>query len=117
VNPAKFDKADDMAELTHLNEASVVHNLHIRYEGNLIYTYSGLFLVAVNPYCQLPIYNNEYIAMYKNRLREDTKPHIFAVTDLAFRNMIDEKENQSILVTYVALERGWIGREGDADIW
>ena len=37
VNPAKFDKADDMAELTHLNEASVVHNLHMRYEADLIY--------------------------------------------------------------------------------
>jgi hypothetical protein len=90
-----------MAELTHLNEASVVHNLHIRYESDLIYTYSGLFLVAVNPYCQLPIYSNEYIAMYKNRLREDTKPHIFAVTDQAFRNMVDEGKDQSILVTFV----------------
>lgn len=49
VNPAKFDKADDMAELTHLNEASVVHNLHQRYMADLIYTYSGLFLVTVNP--------------------------------------------------------------------
>lgn len=37
VNPAKFDKADDMAELTHLNEASVVHNLHSRYQADLIY--------------------------------------------------------------------------------
>lgn len=37
VNPAKFDKADDMAELTHLNEASVVHNLYTRYQADLIY--------------------------------------------------------------------------------
>lgn len=37
VNPAKFDKADDMAELTHLNEASVVHNLQQRYQSDLIY--------------------------------------------------------------------------------
>ena len=37
VNPAKFDKADDMAELTHLNEPSVVHNLHMRYQADLIY--------------------------------------------------------------------------------
>ena len=37
VNPAKFDKANDMAELTHLNEASVVHNLHMRYQADLIY--------------------------------------------------------------------------------
>ncbi|GAW21305.1 hypothetical protein ANO14919_108240 [Xylariales sp. No.14919] len=99
VNPAKFDKANDMAELTHLNEASVVHNLHMRYQADLIYTYSGLFLVTVNPYCPLPIYTNEYISMYKGRSREDTKPHIFAMADAAFRNLVNEGDNQSILVT------------------
>ncbi|KAF4550467.1 Myosin type-2 heavy chain 1-like protein [Elsinoe fawcettii] len=99
VNPAKFDKADDMAELTHLNEASVVHNLHMRYESDLIYTYSGLFLVTVNPYCPLPIYGRDFINMYKGRSREDSKPHIFAVADEAFRNLVDEGANQSILVT------------------
>ncbi|SPN99827.1 related to myosin II [Cephalotrichum gorgonifer] len=99
VNPAKFDKANDMAELTHLNEASVVHNLHMRYQSDLIYTYSGLFLVTVNPYCPVPIYTNEYINMYKGRSREDTKPHIFAMADHAFRNLVEEGENQSILVT------------------
>lgn len=99
VNPAKFDKADDMAELTHLNEASVVHNLHMRYQADLIYTYSGLFLVTVNPYCPLPIYGRDYVNMYKGRSREDTKPHIFAMADEAFRNLVDEGANQSILVT------------------
>jgi myosin protein heavy chain len=88
-----------MAELTHLNEASVVHNLHTRYMSDLIYTYSGLFLVTVNPYAPLPIYTNEYVQMYKGRNREDNKPHIFAMADEAFRNMVDENENQSILVT------------------
>lgn len=88
-----------MAELTHLNEASVVHNLRIRYQSDLIYTYSGLFLVTVNPYCPLPIYTNEYINMYRGRSREDTKPHIFAVADEAFRNLVEEGSNQSILVT------------------
>ncbi|KAI5291769.1 hypothetical protein KEM54_000291 [Ascosphaera aggregata] len=99
VNPAKFDKADDMAELTHLNEGSVIHNLHERYKANLIYTYSGLFLVTVNPYCPLPVYTDEYVERYKGKTREDTKPHIFAVADLAFRNLVEEGENQSILVT------------------
>ncbi|KAG4433392.1 hypothetical protein IFR05_011128 [Cadophora sp. M221] len=99
VNPAKFDKADDMAELTHLNEASVVHNLHMRYQADLIYTYSGLFLVAINPYCPLTIYTNEYINMYRGQGREETKPHIYAMADEAFRNLVDEGENQSILVT------------------
>ncbi|KAI5294749.1 hypothetical protein KEM52_003293 [Ascosphaera acerosa] len=99
VNPAKFDKADDMAELTHLNEGSVIHNLHERYKANLIYTYSGLFLVTVNPYCPLPIYTSEYVERYRGKTREDTRPHIFAVADLAFRNLVEEGENQSILVT------------------
>ena len=99
VNPTKFDRADDMAELTHLNEASVVYNLHLRYQADLIYTYSGLFLVTVNPYCPLPIYTNEYMKMYRGKSREDTKPHIFAMADEAFRNLVDEGENQSILVT------------------
>lgn len=99
VNPGKFDKADDMAELTHLNEPSVVHNLHQRYMADLIYTYSGLFLVTVNPYTPLAIYGREYINMYKGRSREDSRPHIFAMADEAFRNLVDEGTNQSILVT------------------
>ncbi|KOS21022.1 Myosin type-2 heavy chain 2 [Escovopsis weberi] len=99
VNPAKFDKANDIAELTHLNEASVVHNLLMRYQSDLIYTYSGLFLVTVNPYCPLPIYNDEYVNRYRGRSRDDTKPHIFAMADQAFRNLVGEGRNQSILVT------------------
>ena len=99
VNPAKFDKANDMAELTHLNEASVVHNLCERYQSDLIYTYSGLFLVAVNPYFPLPIYTDDYVRMYKGQSREDIRPHIYAMADCAYRNMVEEGENQSILVT------------------
>ena len=43
VNPAKFDKAGDMAELTHLNEPSVIHNLHMRYQADLIYVGQNMF--------------------------------------------------------------------------
>ena len=50
VNPPKFDCCDDMSNLTYLNDASVLWNLRIRYVNELIYTYSGLFCVAVNPY-------------------------------------------------------------------
>ncbi|KAG5440543.1 hypothetical protein PCK2_000368 [Pneumocystis canis] len=99
VNPPKFDKVDDMAELTYLNEASIVNNLNLRYSSGLIYTYSGLFLVAVNPYKSLPIYTDEYINIYRNSKRSNSKPHIYAITDLAFHNMLEMRENQSILIT------------------
>lgn len=90
-----------MAELTHLNEPSVVHNLYMRYQADLIYTYSGLFLVTVNPYCPLPIYSKEYVNLYRGRGRDSTSPHIFAMADEAFRNLVEEGANQSILVTWV----------------
>lgn len=37
MNPPKFEKCEDMAQLTHLNESSVLHNLRDRYMSNLIY--------------------------------------------------------------------------------
>lgn len=99
VNPKKFDKADDIAELTFLNEGSVLYNLQARYKDDLIYTYSGLFLVAINPYTKLGIYSDNYINMYHNVPKTDSKPHIFAETDEAYQNLLSEKKDQSILVT------------------
>ena len=37
VNPPKFEKCEDMSNLTYLNEASVLHNLKARYQAKLIY--------------------------------------------------------------------------------
>ncbi|KAJ2598983.1 class II myosin [Coemansia sp. RSA 1722] len=99
VNPPKFEKVEDMADLGYLNEASVVHNLKQRYASNMIYTYSGLFLVAVNPYYDLQIYGPEYVAGYRNKKRSEVPPHIFAIADAAFHDMLHSKENQSILIT------------------
>uniref|UniRef100_A0AC35U3J5 Myosin motor domain-containing protein n=1 Tax=Rhabditophanes sp. KR3021 TaxID=114890 RepID=A0AC35U3J5_9BILA len=99
MNPPKFDKVEDMAELTCLNEASVLHNLKERYYSDLIYTYSGLFCVVVNPYKRLPIYSETLIDTYKGRKRNLMPPHIFAIADTAYRSMLSEHEDQSILCT------------------
>lgn len=37
MNPPKYEKIDDMANMTYLNEASVLHNLRSRYKSMLIY--------------------------------------------------------------------------------
>uniref|UniRef100_A0A3P8ZH23 Myosin, heavy chain 11a, smooth muscle n=1 Tax=Esox lucius TaxID=8010 RepID=A0A3P8ZH23_ESOLU len=99
MNPPKFSKVEDMAELTCLNEASVLHNIRERYFSGLIYTYSGLFCVVVNPYKMLPIYSEKIIEMYKGKKRHEVPPHIYAITDNAYRNMMQDREDQSILCT------------------
>ncbi|CAO3616361.1 unnamed protein product [Cunninghamella blakesleeana] len=99
MNPPKFDKVEDMAELTYLNEPSVIHNLTVRYKDDQVYTYSGLFLVAVNPYKRLPIYSDESIQSYRGRRRGELPPHIYTVADQAYLDLVQDKSDQSILIT------------------
>ena len=99
VNPPKFEKEEDMSNLTWLNEAAVLHNLKERYHAGLIYTYSGLFCVVINPYRHYPIYTDKVIDMYKGRKRHEMPPHVYAITDSAYRSMLHDKEDQSILCT------------------
>uniref|UniRef100_A0A3Q3IGA7 Myosin, heavy chain 10, non-muscle n=1 Tax=Monopterus albus TaxID=43700 RepID=A0A3Q3IGA7_MONAL len=99
MNPPKFSKVEDMAELTCLNEASVLHNLKDRYYSGLIYTYSGLFCVVINPYKNLPIYSENIIEMYKGKKRHEMPPHIYAISESAYRCMLQDREDQSILCT------------------
>merc|ERR1719376_969836 len=89
VNPPKFERCEDMSNLTYLNEASVLHNLKARYVSQLIYTYSGLFCVAINPYKRFPIYTQTCIKMYINRRRNEVSPHIFAIADGAYQSMLN----------------------------
>ncbi|KAI6233418.1 Myosin-3 [Aphelenchoides fujianensis] len=99
MNPPKFTKTEDMANLTFLNEASVLNNLKERYSAMMIYTYSGLFCVVINPYKRLPIYTESVIKAYIGKRRSEMPPHLFAVSDEAYRNMVQDKENQSMLIT------------------
>ncbi|KAM0674489.1 class II myosin [Gurleya vavrai] len=108
MNPSKFNMADDLALLSHLNEPSVLHNLKQRYEHDLIYTYSGLFLLAINPYKEIRnLYDTNTIIKYKQQSNhsrnyinnKNLQPHIFAVSNDAYNSMMMNKEDQSILIT------------------
>ncbi|XP_035909594.1 myosin heavy chain, muscle isoform X17 [Anopheles stephensi] len=99
VNPPKYEKCEDMSNLTYLNDASVLHNLRQRYYAKLIYTYSGLFCVVINPYKRYPLYTNRCAKMYRGKRRNEVPPHLFAVSDGAYVNMLTNHENQSMLIT------------------
>merc|ERR1712002_855138 len=70
-----------------------------RYESTLIYTYSGLFCIAINPYQRLPIYNDTCIKMFRGKRKIEMPPHVFAIVDNAYQNMLQEHDNQSMLIT------------------
>jgi len=99
MNPPKFEMCTDMSLLSYLNEGGILHNLKSRYVANIIYTYSGLFCVAVNPYKRFPIYTDIVIASYRGKKRTELPPHVFAIADNAYSDMIQNRENQSILIT------------------
>uniref|UniRef100_A0A8C2SUH7 Myosin-7 n=1 Tax=Coturnix japonica TaxID=93934 RepID=A0A8C2SUH7_COTJA len=98
-NPPKFDRIEDMAMMTHLHEPAVLYNLKERYAAWMIYTYSGLFCVTVNPYKWLPVYNPEVVLAYRGKKRQEAPPHIFSISDNAYQFMLTDRENQSILIT------------------
>uniref|UniRef100_A0A3B4UY67 Myosin heavy chain, fast skeletal muscle n=1 Tax=Seriola dumerili TaxID=41447 RepID=A0A3B4UY67_SERDU len=99
MNPPKFDKIEDMAMMTHLNEPCVLYNLKDRYASWMIYTYSGLFCVVVNPYKWLPVYDAVVVNAYRGKKRIEAPPHIFSISDNAYQAMLTDRENQSILIT------------------
>ncbi|KAM9798824.1 myosin, heavy chain 7B, cardiac muscle, beta a [Syngnathus typhle] len=99
MNPPKYDMIEDMAMLTHLNEASVLYNMRRRYSAWMIYTYSGLFCVTVNPYKWLPVYTPPVVAAYKGKRRSEAPPHIYSIADNAYNDMLRNRENQSMLIT------------------
>ena len=58
-----------MSSLTYLNDACVLWNSVVRYKNELIYTYSGLFCIAINPYKRFPIYTQRTMEIYIGKRR------------------------------------------------
>ncbi|KAJ7987122.1 hypothetical protein DPEC_G00335480 [Dallia pectoralis] len=99
-NPDILVGENDLTALSYLHEPAVLHNLKVRFlEGNHIYTYCGIVLVAINPYDQLQIYGEEVINAYSGQNMGDMDPHIFAVAEEAYKQMARDERNQSIIVS------------------
>ncbi|KAI9009129.1 P-loop containing nucleoside triphosphate hydrolase protein [Hyaloraphidium curvatum] len=98
-NPPMLEGIDDLTLLSHLHEPAVLHNIKLRYSQKQIYTYSGIVLVAMNPYQRLPIYSPEVMRAYSGRKRGELEPHLFAIAEEAYSSMIRDDKNQSIIVS------------------
>ncbi|KAK6638201.1 hypothetical protein RUM44_008629 [Polyplax serrata] len=76
-----------------------VENLRKRFVENLIYTYIGNVLISVNPFKPLPIYSPELISQYSQSHAIMMSPHIYAVSNTAYRLLSEEHREQCILIS------------------
>ncbi|KAL6121499.1 myosin [Nucleospora cyclopteri] len=97
VNPPKFDKTADLAQLSYLNEPSVLDTLKNRYEMDEIYTMSGIFLISMNPYKSLGLYTEQIRNGIEGKRYKS--PHVYKTAQSAYDLMVETGRNQSILIT------------------
>uniref|UniRef100_A0A8D2LX86 Unconventional myosin-VI n=1 Tax=Varanus komodoensis TaxID=61221 RepID=A0A8D2LX86_VARKO len=103
VFPAEEDSKKDVEDncsLMYLNEATLLHNIKVRYSKDRIYTYVANILIAVNPYFDIPkLYSSATIKNYQGKSLGTLAPHVYAIADKAFRDMKVLKMSQSIIVS------------------
>ncbi|XP_017701265.2 myosin-1-like isoform X1 [Phoenix dactylifera] len=97
ANPDILDGVDDLIRLSYLNEPSVLHNLEYRCSRDLVYTKAGPVLVALNPFKKVPLYGNDFVAAYRQKLMDS--PHVYATADTAYNEMMRDGVNQSIIIS------------------
>ncbi|CAE7700714.1 mhcA, partial [Symbiodinium sp. KB8] len=90
---------DNMIKQNNLNEALILHNLRERFLQDKIYTYISSILVAVNPFCLLPIYTPEVLERYKDGGWRNQPPHIYAIADNAYASMLSEDADQAVVIS------------------
>ncbi|XP_031555305.1 unconventional myosin-Ie-like isoform X2 [Actinia tenebrosa] len=95
----KSSGVEDMVLLPKIQEAAIVENLRKRYLDDLIFTYIGPVLVSVNPFKQMPYFTDKEIELYQGAASYENPPHIYALTDNMYRNMLIDHENQCVIIS------------------
>lgn len=109
----------NMINLSELNEAAILENLRNRFENGDIYvspvlfisnfmvvtylnkTYTGSILLAINPYENVSCYEANNIRLYQKARIGELPPHIFAIANETFRQMIEHDKNQCVVIRCV----------------
>ncbi|KAK2841421.1 hypothetical protein Q7C36_013000 [Tachysurus vachellii] len=95
----KQSGVDDMVLLSKITEDAIVENLKKRYMDDYIFTYIGSVLISVNPFKQMPYFTDREIELYQGAAQYENPPHIYALTDNMYRNMMIDSENQCVIIS------------------
>ncbi|KAI9677563.1 MAG: Myosin type-2 heavy chain 1 [Caeruleum heppii] len=100
MNPTMLEASDDLTNLSHLNEPAVLQAIKLRYSQKEIYTYSGIVLIATNPFARVDsLYVPGMVQVYAGKQRSSQAPHLFAIAEEAFTDMLRDNSNQTIVVS------------------
>jgi len=97
ANPAILEGAEDLTQLSYLNEPSILHDLHTRYGGDDIYTRAGPVLIAVNPFKRVNLYTEQHMSDYRRGVAKD--PHVYLIATAAYDEMVKAGRNQAIIIS------------------
>ncbi|CAK9436845.1 uncharacterized protein LODBEIA_P13670 [Lodderomyces beijingensis] len=99
-NPPILEAAEDLTSLSYLNEPAVLQAIKLRYSQLQIYTYSGIVLIATNPFQRVEhLYSQDIVQAYAGTRRGELDPHLFAIAEDAYRCMKVDNENQTVVVS------------------
>eukprot|EP00056_Hartaetosiga_gracilis_P010670 m.159090 g.159090 ORF g.159090 m.159090 type:complete len:1018 (+) comp13363_c3_seq4:111-3164(+) len=94
------DAPDNLVKLNELTATTILDALHSRYDEDLIYTYVGDILLAINPLKQLGIYNKKFQHTYRHDARESSfPPHIFDIARRTYQTLHITRQNQCCLIS------------------
>eukprot|EP01102_Stenamoeba_stenopodia_P010428 TRINITY_DN313_c0_g3_i2.p1 TRINITY_DN313_c0_g3~~TRINITY_DN313_c0_g3_i2.p1 ORF type:complete len:1264 (+),score=385.55 TRINITY_DN313_c0_g3_i2:434-4225(+) len=88
-----------MTLLSKVTNDNILENLRERFMHDIIYTNIGDVLISVNPFKWIDIYTSEIVQDYVGKARIEMPPHIYAIAESAYRNMLMEKENQCVIIS------------------
>ncbi|CAG2209744.1 MYO1 [Mytilus edulis] len=94
----KTSGVDDMVLLQKISEPAIVENLKKRFMEDVIYTYIGPVLVSVNPFKHINIFTDREVELYQGAAQYENPPHVYALADNMYRNMLIDMENQCVII-------------------
>jgi myosin heavy subunit len=87
-----------MDDLAALHEASILHNIEMRFRMDRIYTNTGPILIAMNPFKWLPIFGPDAIKRYHKRPYGSQAPHPYQEAEGALQNLQERGVNQAMVI-------------------
>ena len=102
IAPGSLEEScENLVDLESFSEGIILHHAKKRFQEDVIYTFVGSILIALNPYKTVDIYGPKVLDNIFNltKQNESVPPHVFSIGAAAVRNMRQDGKDQSVLIS------------------